>query len=461
MKREDIVQNLLYGILLSAFLVLYFILSMNSRLSADDFFFLKNLEVHGWWQSMVISWESWVTRWASVLWLNSIFSLFLLTGNFLFFHIITLLMLCFALYRLSAFSIDFFIRNRKQTSPGLSTLSDLPRHSRFAVSLLISFFVLTADVGETFFWITSSSMYLWGFIAFCFLLAEVLRGQQSTSSIAVCVITAAFVGGSAEALAIPTLIVLLMILAFQVSKKMFKPATAVSIAVLLISILISYSGEGRTIRQSALPDSSLIQSVLLTFRSFVQIELYFLTEKFFWIPLIFVSWMGFGASLTLNLNLNIKYFSWLLVGFFLLCFIFIFPTCYLLGEIPPLRAGIFIGFLNCCLLSFAGVITGAYIRKPLIITIVSSLAVLVLVVMIGKIAMEQKKITTNYARSVDKRIQFLKSFIDDGENAAIVLERLPDSGLLLSSEISSDPSDFRNQHLKNYFGIENDILIKK
>src|SRR5829696_7189449 len=102
MKRDDIIQNLLYGILLSAFLLLYFILSMNSRLTADDFFFLKNLDDYGWWQSMILSWNSWVTRWASVLWLNVIFGFYKLTGNFLFFQISTLLMLCFALYRLSS-----------------------------------------------------------------------------------------------------------------------------------------------------------------------------------------------------------------------------------------------------------------------------------------------------------------------------------------------------------------------
>src|SRR6478735_5853754 len=99
MKRQEIIQNLLYGILLSAFMLLYFILSMNSRLAADDFYFLKNFETLGWWQSMIESWQSWVTRWSSVLLLNLFFSIFRFTGSFLFIHIISLLMLCFALFR--------------------------------------------------------------------------------------------------------------------------------------------------------------------------------------------------------------------------------------------------------------------------------------------------------------------------------------------------------------------------
>src|SRR6185295_9846689 len=112
MKREDLLQNFFYAALLSAFLVLYFILSFNNRLAADDYYFLSNFNEFVWWQSMVISWHSWVTRWAGVLWLNSIFILYKLTGNFLFYHIMTLLMLCFALNRLASVSILYFSKQR-------------------------------------------------------------------------------------------------------------------------------------------------------------------------------------------------------------------------------------------------------------------------------------------------------------------------------------------------------------
>lgn len=461
LKRDVVIQNVLFGMLLSAFLILYFILSINSRLTADDFFFLKNLQDHGWWQSMLLSWHSWVTRWTSVLWLNSIFSFYNITGNFLFFHIVTLLMLVFALYRFSVFSLNFIIRNSANKSPGLMALADLPGHSRFVVSLLISFFILTTGAGETFFWITSSAMYLWGFIAFCFLLAEVLREKNSVSTFLVCVLSSAYIGGAAEAIAVPCFILMLIILAFQVRRKIFKPATAVSIAVLLVSILISYSGEGRALRQSALPEISFLQTVLLSFRSVAQIEFYFLNEKLLFIILFFIAWTGFGAKFPLRWKIDFRLFVRIFVAFILLSFIFVFPVCYFLGEIPPLRARILIGFLNCCLLAFAGVVTGAYLRRPLAISIISSAAVLVLVFMIGKIAIEQKQVTSKYAAAVDKRMMLLKKYVDTGDNAAIELEPLPDSGLLLSSEISSNPSDFRNQHLKKYYGITNDILLKE
>ena len=459
MKREDIIQNLLYGFLLSAFLLLYFILSMNSRLVADDFFFLKNFEDHGWWQSMVISWNVWVTRWASILGLNFIFILYKLTGNFLFFQISTLLMLCFALYRISSFSIDFLLKHRK-LSPGLISISELPRHSRFTVSLLISFFFLTAGPGETFFWATSSSMYLWGFIAFCFLAAEVLREKQSFSSFLACIITACFVGGAAEAISIPAVFVLLIILAFQIRRKGVKATTIVSIAVLTASILVSYYGEGRGLRQSALPSHTLLQSFWITLKSIAVIELYYLKEKFLWIVLFFISWMTFAQRISLRIPFNLRIILIILSSYALLCFIFIFPACYLLGETPPHRAWILVGFLNCCMVSLGGIVTGSAIRYPRLISVVSSLAVLALLLLVGRVAVEQKQISSTYSHAVDARMQFLTTLVDPEDSTTIILDGLPPSGMLTSSEISVDSADFRNVHLKNYLRIKAGLRVK-
>src|SRR4029079_902889 len=96
----------------------------------------------GWWQSVIESWQSWVTRWASVLLLNIFFTILRFSGNFLFIHIITLLMLCSALYMIASSSIEFFLRHKISKSKGLLRLMVLPQHSRFTVSFVISFFLL-------------------------------------------------------------------------------------------------------------------------------------------------------------------------------------------------------------------------------------------------------------------------------------------------------------------------------
>ena len=460
MKRQDIIQNLIYGILLSAFLLFYFILSMNSRMVADDFYFLKNFQDHGWWQSVSVSWHSWITRWASVFWLNVIFSLFTLTGNFLFFHIITLLMLCFALYRWSTSTVDFFLAERRSKFPGIAAVADLPRHSRFTICLFVSFFLLTASIGETFFWITSSSMYLWGFIAFCFLTAEVFKGRRNLNSFIIILLTAAFIGGAAEAIALAALLLLSVIIVYRLVRKKTDLHSLVALSVLTVSLIVSYAGEGRALRQSALPQNSVIDALLLTVKSMARIEIYFIREKLIWLILFFISWMGFAENITLPATIKWKSVFGMLSGFILLCFIFVFPACYLLGEIPPLRAWILAGFLNCCILVIGGILTGAWLRNRKILRVISSLSVLLLVFMIVRISIQQKQITGNYSRAVDARLQFLTKLVDPEDTTTIILDPLPDSGVLMSSEISTVPSDFRNQHLKNFLGIRADVRVR-
>ena len=459
MKRGEIIQNLLYGILLSAFLLLYFILSMNSRLAADDFYFLHNFETLGWWQSMLASWHEWVTRWASVLLLNLFFSIFRFTGSFLFIHIITLLMLCFALFMFASASIEFFLRHKISKSKGLLRLMVLPQHSRFTVSFLISFFLLMPGTGEIFFWITSSSMYLWALIACCFLLSEVFSEKHTFSTWIVCIPSALFIGGAAEAVSLPVVIILVIILIYQSRKKYFKVGTLLSLVVLIASIAFSYAGEGRALRQSALPHHSFGELLLVAGKSLALSEIDFVREKFIWIILFFFAWMGFAERISLSVTFRPGFVLKLLAAYVVLCIVLIAPASMLLGETPPFRARILISFLNCSMISITGIIAGAWLRRSNVVLVLSSLSVIGISVMIGKSALEQKKITTEYAQAVDARMQFLTTLVHPDDSSTIFLEALPPHGMLMSSEISTDTADFRNEHLEKYLDLKASLRI--
>ena len=459
MKREDVIQNLLYGILLSAFLLLYFILSINSRLAADDFYFLKNFEMLGWWQSVIESWQSWVTRWASVLLLDLFFVIFRLTGGFLFIHIISLLMLCFALHQLSSSAIDFFLRHKISKSKGLMRLADLPQHSRFTVSFVISFFLLTPGTGEIFFWITSSSMYLWGFIALCLLLSEILNEDHSVSTYLVCIPAALFIGGAAEAVSLPAAIILTVLVFFQARKKYFSVSTILSLVLLATSIGFSYAGAGRALRLSALPDLGFADSLLVVGKSLALIEIEFVKEKIFWIILFFISWMGFADRIKLNVNFRAGFILRLLLAYVVLCIVLVAPASILLGEVPPARARILIAFLNCSMICISGILAGAWLQRSRAIVVVSSAAVIGVIAMIGKTALEQKEIAGQYAQAVDARLQFLTTLVQPDDSSTIFLEPLPQNGMLMSSEISTDTADFRNEHLEKFLGLKASLRI--
>jgi len=459
MKRQEIIQNLLYGILLSAFMLLYFILSMNSRLAADDFYFLRNFETLGWWQSMIESWQSWVTRWSSVLLLNLFFTIFRFTGSFLFIHIITLLMLCFALFRFAYASIEFFLRHKISKSKGLLRLAVLPQHSRFTVSFVISFFLLIPGTGEIFFWITSSSMYLWALIAFGLMMSEVLREKHSFSTYVICIPAALFIGGAAEAVSLPATIILVMLIIYQARKKYFKVGTILSLVLLAVSIGISYSGEGRALRQSALPHLGIWESLLVTAKSLALVEIEFVREKILWIILFFISWMGFAHRISLSVTFRAGFVLKLLIAYSILCIVLVAPPSILLGEVPPYRARILITFLNCSMISIAGILAGGWLRRSKVVLLFSSAAVIGIVAMIGKTALEQKQIAGEYSEAVDARMQFLTTLVDPEDSSTIFLEALPPNGMLMSSEISTDTSDFKNEHLEKFLGLKASLRI--
>ncbi len=446
--KRFLIDNFLCLILFCTFFLLYFTLSFNNRLAADDFYFLKNLNDHGWWQSMVLSWHSWVTRWSSVLWLNVVFFSYKLTGSFLVYHLVTLVALFFAIERILLSASSYLHQ------PQVSGF-------RFQVSLfVVSFFFLAGSIGETFFWITSTAMYLSSFIALCFLISEVIKEKVNFLSAFICIVFSAFIGGAAEAISISGFFILALILFFQVREKKKSWLSLLSILILLVSIIISYAGEGRLLRQSALPHTSTIDAMLIPIKSIAQMEIYFLKEKVLWAILFFLAWMGFAERVSIYRRFKSDIILKILVWYVALSFVFLFPTCYLLGEIPPFRAWILVSFLNCCCLVLCGIVFSNHTSlKPELAKVISNSALIILSLLITKTAIEQRRITKEYAHAVDARIEVLES-ANPNEGKEIVLDKLPESGLLLSSEISSDTSDFRNRHLQSYYGLKGGLKIK-
>ena len=147
--------------------------------------------------------------------------------------------------------------------------------------------------------------------------------------------------------------------------------------------------------------------------------------------------------------------AWLLVNFILL-----FPSCYLLGELPPQRTWILVTFLHCAAIATAGIVAGTYLRGSGMLRIIASAGILMLMVFIVRSIVVQKEITGTYAAAVDSRMQFLTTLVNPEDSTTIILERLPSSGMLTSAEIFIDTSDFRNRHLKKFLGMKGGLRIK-
>ena len=70
----------------------------------------------------------------------------------------------------------------------------------------------------------------------------------------------------------------------------------------------------------------------------------------------------------------------------------------------------------------------------------------------------QYKITQNYADKYDKRIEYINQM---SSMDTVILEPLPNSGLLYSSEISFDSEHYTNQHLRNGLQTKSELMLKK
>ncbi|MCX6291501.1 MAG: hypothetical protein NT126_07025 [Bacteroidetes bacterium] len=448
-----------------AFLVLYGILSANNRVAADDYYFLKLAVNNGMWDGMIVSMHSWVTRWAAILFLNGILPVSSGFHSLLPYHLFTILIFLFALMNFSKAILQKF------SSVKISSATLL----LYSVLFFASFFFFSFSTGETFFWITSTAMYLWSVIFFIFGFSMMLQKEIKWRNIPVIIGCFLFIGGAAESVSINILILAVILLGYQFYKNKFSfkmfwneegnKMVLLAASALIFSLWISYSGEGRMLRQSALPHTGILNGLYINIKSLGKLLLFQLPLKIHWFIFLSVPWMVLGRHFSKNENEGLEKIFFQLVKFFaafvMLSFLSFIPSSFLLGETGPFRTWILISLYLTILCSATGFYLGykADWNDKLLLRFFSvSMMVLILLTTIHII--QQKEITSEYSTAVDKRINVLVQMKNRTDQSIIVLEPLPPPGMLFSSEISADSSASQNQHLKNYFNLEPGVRKK-
>jgi len=71
----------------------------------------------------------------------------------------------------------------------------------------------------------------------------------------------------------------------------------------------------------------------------------------------------------------------------------------------------------------------------------------------------QLPIVKKYSEAEDKRVEFIQKLARDRTSGIVTLDSLPESGLLMSAEISKDTLGYVNFDMKNCFGLQCDIRI--
>jgi hypothetical protein len=229
----------------------YVLLAWYNLLQDDDLLMLESVHRAGIIGATQEQYYTWNTRWTSFFFLHSWMYFMQANSSLFLYHLCTSLALWGACFRLGK------ALNYRQW---MSDISPVALASAFSAALLVS----TYHIGDTWFWMNTSTMYGWNLIVLLLALALVLKPLESGGlTSALLNACGLFVGGAAEP---ATVLLLLMIPAFLVfQKEVAAPYISNLIHFLTglcIAFAIALAGEGHSKREAALPDLSFVNLIV-------------------------------------------------------------------------------------------------------------------------------------------------------------------------------------------------------
>jgi hypothetical protein len=439
------------------FLALFLLLSYHNRLASDDFEFLRALKEYGITGAVSYFYHNWNARWPAILLAEIVLSLSEKTPFALFLYGLATL-------ALAVTSFFFLLRN-------LTKLANLSINNYwvllYSILLTANFFFLTPGISDTWFWLTTSLMYLWGTLIFLLGFSLTLTERSTFAGnlfIALCFL---YCGSANEPLAI-SVVALLVTFYFLYGaglSKVRKYKLLLAVFFTSASFLILISSPGITIRRSFLPESQLNVSLLAIF--FKSLARYF----FIVLPPVLIKglsfsflWIFAGMQLKKKLNFTpdrIKKAIKTLVLLFLLVLVTSFlPVCYVMSEMGPPRAWTFPALCMTLLLSAGGFTGGLLFPGKFTSKIVLSMSTVCFFILCIT-GFDQYRITSLYKSKWDERTGILFKMRSENSKASLGLSPLPPSGYLYSAEVSDDTNHFTNRHLQKGLNLKFPVYQKK
>jgi hypothetical protein len=431
-----------YLITIQSFLFVAFLVitSWFNRLAADDFYFIGELRTKSFSEVYQHLYFNWHGRWTSNFAQLISFKFYDLP-YFLFF--INLLSFSFLFW--SIFYLAKNLNNR---------LTLCLSKSQVLVSALVFlsvFFFCSISPSSTWFWHTSTVVYLWSVIAFIYLLALFIKPCFSILNYLTLVVVSIYLGGSNEPLALFSLAFLGYY--FYLTKK---TTILISFGLILGAFLINYFSSGTAFRDEITPSLGFIDLILYTGYGTLKF-LFFTSYKIFLPALVLATpFYIYGRKYSaINYDFNPKkelFYSVLFIG--IIVTLNQFFVIYALGGLAPDRATTASSILIAItIVRYFFLLGNSYkdklnnFKKILIFNCISLLV----------FTCVTSYYHYNYAKAYDERM----NFIANNKEEIINVKPLPFSGYIYSAEISTDSSHFSNQHLKSGLGLDKLILLEK
>ena len=426
------------GILLVVFLL---VTAWFNRFSADDYLFMGELRDFSFaeiYQKLYLTWNGrWAYNFAILFFMQfSQYKYFLFVFNGLSF-----LLLFYSIY------LVLKILNKKYEA-------NFNSKTTLLYTLIFSgvFFFFTHFTGQSWFWISASLAYLWSCIFFLFGWSSWLKSTHNFFDYLLITIGCLYIGGSNEVLALLTILLLLASF-FLKGNTVLK---VVALTVMFGSVSVNYFSVGTTFRDNLTPNLPFVD--LVFYVGYGSVKYLILDGYKTILPAIIFGFPFFilGTKSTIqfckNFNVKTELFK-TLIFVFLVVFINQFIVIYALGGLAPDRSTITSSLFGSLAIARFLFLYGNHSKeikmnfKPLLMIIV-----VLMIVFNGVFYSIHKK----YSQSVDERITFILS---NNKKEPIVLKKLNDAGYLNSAEITTDSTNFLNQHLKYGLGIKQQIIL--
>jgi hypothetical protein len=432
-------QLILLSIPLTCFFCCYLFISFFNRYASDDFEFLFRYQDLGITGAVKYFHESWNTRWTAILWLNIIFFIESKIHYIVWYHIISIAVLWFAFYRIT-----------KQLFKG--DILQLLILSGFST---IAFFYSCFSISDVFFWVNTSTMYLWSVIALLFICSEVLSSGNRLWLVAICGL---YIGGSYEPMVIVVIVGCLLGASAEfnklVNEKELQQRMLMYGTILFFTVsafIISLSGEGHLIRSSFLPQSSVLFKGWVLIKALIKIMLIHIPSRI--LPCLLFSFPWFLLGLLSPVKFTFHHLKIASITFLAVIILSLAPVVFIMSEMGPERAWTQVSLYLVIYCGIIAAYAGTSLKNRINPSKVSRVYLALALLFILATAIPQLIQSYKYSKAYDSRMTYLLKLKNSKRTAEVVLEPLPPVEWLHSAEISVDSNHFTNGHLRRFLAL--------
>lgn len=442
-------KSLLYA--LAIFVAGFALLAFFNRLASDDLECFAVYAEYGITGSVKYFYDHWNVRWCAIGTMNLIFAAYTHLPALWLYHLGSLALLWYGWYRLIVNT--GWIGNA--SSLQMVTLSGFTT---------IAFFFACFSISDVFFWINTSTMYLLSVIAFLHAAASIFSQRGNALPASVIAVCGVYIGGSCEPF---TLVLFLTCVALLLSRNrlnLLQPhhfSRVLLLAVFLcVSFVITYQGQGHTIRAEFLPQTGITYKFWVFVKSFAKLMLVKCPEVLLPVLLFSFPWYLVGRHYKWPAlsQQNLKVVTLL---FLMLAVLSLAPVVYVMSEAGPERAWTQLSLYFTMYCAFVSAFAGAQSASKFQITFLNKVYGTLIILFLLAALVPKVRMAALYAQSYDQRMEFLQQQKDAAVTGVVKVQPLLPSGWLHSAEITTDSSHYTNRHLKRFLKADFNIVAGK